>query len=93
MVLIIEFNVPAVPVGQPRPRAVNAGAHYDDKASVDYLARRFAKMGVNMVRVHSGVFDRNARDPGAVDRKYLDQLHYFVASTSSSPSTSRSGST
>ena len=25
--MLIEFDVPAVPVGQPRPRATNAGAH------------------------------------------------------------------
>ncbi|HUV38494.1 MAG TPA: hypothetical protein VMY39_02725, partial [Planctomycetota bacterium] len=44
-----------------------------------YLARRLAKVGVNMVRVHSALFDRGARDPASVDRDYLDDLHRFVA--------------
>jgi len=59
--------------------AVNADAHYDDQASVDFLARRLAKMGVNMVRVHSAIFDQNAEDPTAINTRYLAQLHYFVA--------------
>ena len=44
-----------------------------------YLARRLAKVGVNMVRVHAPVFDRNAADPATIDRAYLDGLHHFVA--------------
>jgi len=44
-----------------------------------YLARRLAKVGVNMVRVHSALFDRGAPDPAAPDRKYLDSLHHLVA--------------
>ena len=50
-----------------------------DHASVDYLARRLAKAGVNMVRVHGAVFDANAADPATVDTRRLDDLHYFVA--------------
>jgi hypothetical protein len=49
-----------------------------DKASVDYLARRLAKLGVNMIRIHGPLFDRNAADPATVDMAYLDKLHYFV---------------
>ncbi|HET6430439.1 MAG TPA: hypothetical protein VFJ30_18640 [Phycisphaerae bacterium] len=48
-----------------------------DRASVDYLARRLAKAGVNMVRFHSPLFD-----PAHVDRldaKKLDDLHYLIA--------------
>ena len=49
-----------------------------DKASVDYLARRLAKFGVNMIRIHGPIFDRSAADPAQVDAAYLDKLHYFV---------------
>lgn len=59
--------------------AVNASANFDDQASVDFLARRLAKMGVNMVRVHSAIFDREAPDPTTINNKYLSQLQYFVA--------------
>ena len=45
----------------------------------DYLARRLAKVGVNMVRIHAPPFDRSARDPAKVDAKYLDRLHRFAA--------------
>lgn len=44
-----------------------------------YLARRLAKVGVNLVRIHSGVFDPNSPDPAAVDKDYLDNLHHFVS--------------
>ena len=61
--------------------AVNCGPNVIkvDRASVDYLARKLAKLGVNMVRYHGPIFDRKARDPAAVDRKFLGALHYFVA--------------
>ena len=49
-----------------------------DRASVDYLARRLAKLGVNMVRYHSPLFDRG-RDVTKLDSKKLDDLHYLVA--------------
>lgn len=48
------------------------------REQVDYLARRLAKCGVNMVRFHGPVFDRSAQNPSRVDRKFLDQLFYFV---------------
>ena len=47
--------------------------------SVDYLARRLAKVGVNMVRIHGPVFDGASPDPAKVDTEYLAKLHYFVA--------------
>jgi len=50
-----------------------------DPGSVDYLARRLAKLGVNLVRFHGPIFDRGAADPTRVDRELLDRLHYFVA--------------
>jgi hypothetical protein len=46
--------------------------------SVDYLARKLAKLGVNMVRFHSPMFDRGG-DVSKVDPKKLDNLHYLVA--------------
>ena len=46
--------------------------------TVDYLARRLAKLGVNMVRFHSALFDRSG-DPAKVDAQKLDDLHYLVA--------------
>lgn len=60
--------------------AVNAGPGIInmDHASIDYLARRLAKLGVNMVRYHGPMFDRNARDPAEIDTQRLDNLHYFV---------------
>ena len=59
--------------------AVNAGPDLIrmDKASVDYLARYLAKYGVNMVRLHGGVWrSDNFRE---VDREYLDKVFYFTA--------------
>jgi hypothetical protein len=50
-----------------------------DRASVDYLARKLAKMGVNIVRYHGAIFARGAADPATVDKPLLDKLHYFVA--------------
>jgi len=44
--------------------------------SVDYLARKLAKLGVNMVRFHSPLFDG---DLEKVNPKKLDDLQYLVA--------------
>lgn len=49
-----------------------------DRPSIDYLARRLAKLGVNMVRCHGPIFDAGA-DPARVDAKALDHLFYTVA--------------
>ena len=57
--------------------AVNAGApEQDDQA--DYLAARLAKCGVNLTRIHGGVFDRSGSDPTAIDKHHLDRIHYAV---------------
>lgn len=58
--------------------AVNAGPDIArmDKFSVDYLARHLAKYGVNMVRLHGGVW---GSDYTSVDREYLDKCFYFIA--------------
>src|SRR5688572_11292869 len=56
--------------------AENAGR---DRASIDYMARKLAKLGVNMVRYHSPMW--TAGDPkkiAEVDPKRLDDLHYLV---------------
>src|SRR5262249_49740744 len=60
-----------------RPLNVNA-----DYASHDYLARKLAKLGVNLVRVHGPFFDL-IDHPGNVDPAALDQLQHFVASMKS----------
>ena len=50
-----------------------------DHDSLGYLARRLAKVGVNIVRFHGPLFDRNSPDPTKMNEKLLDHLHYFVA--------------
>jgi len=47
--------------------------------SQEYLARRLAKVGVNLVRYHGPIFDRRGPDPSRVDKKFLDRLHRFVS--------------
>lgn len=61
--------------------AVNCGGGVArlDVASQRYLARRLAKVGVNMVRIHGAVFDRRADDPKTVDLEKLAGLQRFVA--------------
>ena len=49
-----------------------------DRASIDYLARRLAKLGVNAARYHSPIFDDSV-DPANVDAEKLDNLFYLVA--------------
>jgi len=44
---------------------------------VDYLARRLAKSGVNMVRCHGALWREDR--PDALDPVKLDNLHYLVA--------------
>ncbi|QOV92167.1 hypothetical protein [Humisphaera borealis] len=70
------------PGGDTKPArfwAVNVGLSNatQDRASVDYLARRLAKLGVNMVRFHSPLW--SDADPTQIDPKKLDALQYFVA--------------
>ncbi len=56
---------------------VSSGIAAGNRAGVDYLARKLAKLGVNAVRYHSPLFDR--ADPAKVDAERLDDLHYLVA--------------
>lgn len=44
--------------------------------AIDALARSLAKRGVNIVRLHGGVFD--AADPAKVDAEQLSSIQYFV---------------
>ncbi len=55
----------------------NAGGvvHQLDHQSHVYLARHLAKRGVNMVRMHGGIY--GSRD-GVVDMRKLDNIHHFV---------------
>ena len=66
--------------GEPvRFWAVNLGMENAarSRASVDYLAARLAKIGVNMVRFHAPLFDD--KTPVGIDAKKLDELHYLVS--------------
>lgn len=57
---------------------VNAGPGITglDHASVTYLARRLAKTGVNLVRIHGPVF---TSDPATPDPRRLDDLFFLVS--------------
>jgi hypothetical protein len=48
------------------------------RESVDYLARKLAKLGVNIVRYHGPIYDGTG-DPANVNPKVLDNLFYLVA--------------
>lgn len=59
---------------------VNAGsdiARMDD-ASLDYLARHLAKLGVNIVRYHGAIYDRSSADLAKVDEGLLERIFYLV---------------
>jgi len=55
---------------------VGPGVYGLDHASHVYLAKNLAKHGVNLVRLHGGIYA--PRDP-AVNRKRLDDLHHLVS--------------
>lgn len=57
---------------------VNSNHAGQNRRSVDYLARRLAKLGVNIVRFHSPLFDGTG-DPARLDARKLDDLLYLVA--------------
>ncbi len=60
--------------------AVNIGANNtgQDRSSIDYLARKLAKLGVNMVRIHGTPFTLDtASSPQTLNR--IDNLHYAVS--------------
>ncbi|MBN2584904.1 MAG: hypothetical protein JXL80_17705, partial [Planctomycetes bacterium] len=49
-----------------------------DHDSIDLLAQRLARFGVNAVRCHGPVFDASG-DPAKVDARRLDNIFYLVA--------------
>ncbi len=55
---------------------VSLGNAGQNRQSIDYLARKLAKLGFNAVRLHSGLFD-NA-DPTRIQRDKLDDVQYLV---------------
>ena len=50
-----------------------------DRDTMDYFARRMAKCGVNMVRLHGAFHERESDDPSVITPRYLDSFDYFVA--------------
>ncbi|HEX4084567.1 MAG TPA: hypothetical protein VHY22_06650 [Chthoniobacteraceae bacterium] len=60
--------------------AVNTGAPADNLTNdqMDFMAARFAKLGINMVRIHGGLFDREASDPEKIDLGRLDRYFYLI---------------
>ena len=48
------------------------------KDQMDFMAARFAKLGVNMVRIHGGLFDRSGDDPTKIDAARLDNYFYLI---------------
>lgn len=59
--------------------AVNTGweSVRKDRAAIDEQARFWAKRGINMVRLHGGIWRDD--DFTQVDLTLLDQIHYYVA--------------
>src|ERR1051325_3995168 len=59
--------------------AVNTGVDTvkQPRASIDYMARHFAKLGINMVRIHGPLWKSD--DYTQTDLKTLEQYQYFVA--------------
>jgi hypothetical protein len=57
---------------------VSAEVAAGERKAVDFLARKLAKLGVNLVRFHSALFRRDG-DVARVDPERLDDLHYLVA--------------
>jgi hypothetical protein len=45
---------------------------------IDYMATRFAKLGVNLVRLHASLLDANGADPSAIRPGPLDNYFYAV---------------
>ncbi|WP_428388322.1 hypothetical protein [Mucisphaera sp.] len=54
---------------------VNLGVQLNDDASRTYLARRLAKLGVNLARYHGPIWDQRA------DRIDIDKIHNIILTT------------
>lgn len=79
----IQANGDFFRLGDGRPVrfwAVNTSVPPGDlsKAEMDLMAARFAKLGINMVRIHGGLFDRNGNDPEKIDASRLDSYFYLI---------------
>ncbi len=67
--------------GEPvRFWAVNGGNAIADQPRhyVDKLARYLAKRGVNMIRLHGGMYHGRGANAGSVDEQHLDNVFYFT---------------
>ncbi len=67
--------------GQPiRFWAINTGHRIcdADDATLEMTASRWAKMGINMVRIHGAMFDRKGNDPTVIDQDHLEKFHHVV---------------
>ena len=67
--------------GQPvRFWGVNTGIPPSDmsKAQMDFMAARFAKLGINLVRIGGSLFDRSGDDPTKIDAARLDNYFYLI---------------
>lgn len=49
-----------------------------DDATIRLTARRWAKFGINLVRIHGPYFDRTSDDPMFIDPNKLRRLHHVV---------------
>jgi len=48
------------------------------KEQLDFMAARFAKLGINLVRIGGSLFDRSANDPTKIDAAKLDNYFYLI---------------
>src|SRR5207249_11141722 len=72
----------SITLGDGRPTrlfGVNVGPDNiaQDHATIDYLARKLAKLGVNAVRFHGPLFDIN-QEPDSGATPVLEKLQYLV---------------
>ena len=49
-----------------------------DDATIQLTARRWAKYGINLVRIHGAMFDRSGKDPYRVDPRKIQRLYHVV---------------
>ena len=60
--------------------AINSGHDLSDATDevIEMTAKRWAKGGINLVRLHGGMFDRKGNDPTVIDHHQLERLHHTV---------------
>lgn len=49
-----------------------------DEGTLEMTAARWAKLGINMVRIHGGMFDRKGNDPTVIDHHQLESMHHVI---------------